>query len=106
MGLLNRLWHNKDDSDDINIRVNLNRWERIRGGLSDLGTNIKPWLPPVNYITVHYAYFLIVGLISTLIFWGASHPALSVGFWDSMFMAFSALTSAGLNTINISGQYN
>ncbi|KAJ0103897.1 hypothetical protein J7T55_004222 [Diaporthe amygdali] len=102
MGLLNRLWHNKDDSDDINIRVNLNRWERIRGGLSDLGTNIKPWLPPVNYITVHYAYFLIVGLISTLIFWGASHPALSVGFWDSMFMAFSALTSAGLNTINIS----
>ncbi|KAI3393936.1 hypothetical protein diail_3460 [Diaporthe ilicicola] len=100
MGLLSKLWHGKND--DIQIRVGSNRWQRIRSGLSDLGTTIKPWLPPVNYITIHYAYFLIVGLVATLVFWGASHPALSIGFWDSMFLAFSALTSAGLNTVNIS----
>ncbi|KAG8167294.1 hypothetical protein KVR01_002983 [Diaporthe batatas] len=73
-----------------------------KGALSRLGASIRPWLPPVNYITCHYAYFLLVGLAATLIFWGASRPALSIGFWDSMFLAFSALTSAGLNTVNIS----
>lgn len=91
MGFLLKMWPNRGRGD---------------GGLSDLGASIRPWLPPLNYITVHYAYFLLVGLAATLIFWGASHPALSIGFWDSMFMAFSALTSAGLNTVNISGQYH
>lgn len=84
--------------------VDSNRWQELRSGLSDLGASIRPWLPPVNYITLHYAYFLLVGLAATLIFWGASRPALAIGFWDSMFLAFSALTSAGLNTVNISGQ--
>lgn len=106
MGLLNnKIWHDKSDTNEIKIRVNSNRWQRIRSGFSDLGTNIKPWLPPVNYITIHYAYFSVVGLVATLVFWGASHPALDIGFWDSLFMAFSALTSAGLNTVNIGGQY-
>lgn len=104
MGLLDKIRPNIGDSN-IKIRVDSNRWERIQSGLSDLGSSIRPWLPPVNYITIHYAYFLVVGLVATLIFWGASHPALSIGFWDSMFLAFSALTSAGLNTVNISGQY-
>lgn len=106
MGLLDKIRSNKGDSNNIKIRIDSNRWERIRSGLSDLGSSIRPWLPPVNYITIHYAYFLVVGLVATLIFWGASHPALSIGFWDSMFLAFSALTSAGLNTVNISGQYD
>lgn len=65
---------------------------------------MRPWLPPVNYITVHYTYFIILGLIFTLIFWGSSTPVLSIGFWDSLFLAFSALTSAGLNTVNVSSE--
>lgn len=105
MGLLDKIRPNQDDGDNIKIRVDYsNRWERIRSGLSDFGTSIRPWLPPVNYITIHYAYFVVVGLVATLIFWGASRPALNIGFWDSMFLAYSALTSAGLNTVNISGQ--
>lgn len=106
MGLLDKIRPNKGGSHSIKFkfRVDSARWEAIRSGLSDLGTRVKPWLPPVNYITIHYTYFVVVGLAATLIFWGASHPALSIGFWDSMFMAFSALTSAGLNTVNISGR--
>lgn len=104
MKFLQRWWDSNNDSDNITIRVDRSRWSRFRDGLSDLGTGIKPWLPPVNYITVHYTYFTILGLVFTLIFWGSSAPVLSIGFWDSLFLAFSALTSAGLNTVNVSGK--
>jgi hypothetical protein len=105
MGPLDRMRLGKVESGNISsVRIDSDRWRRLRSGLSDLGTSIRPWLPPVNYITIHYAYFVLLGLAATLIFWGASRPALSIGFWDSMFLAFSALTSAGLNTVNISGQ--
>ncbi|KUI64236.1 High-affinity potassium transport protein [Cytospora mali] len=101
-----RWWDDESDSDsdgnNTTIKDNRNRWSRLRDGFSELGTSTKPWLPPVNYITVHYAYFIIVGLVFTLIFWGSSAPSLSIGFWDSLFLAFSALTSAGLNTVNVS----
>ena len=63
---------------------------------------VKPYLPPVNYITVHYAYFIITTIIATLIFWGSSRPAYSVSWWDSMFMVMSAMTASGLNTVNLS----
>ncbi|KAI1802901.1 TrkH-domain-containing protein [Daldinia bambusicola] len=62
----------------------------------------KPYLPPVNYITLHYAYFIGMTIVGTLIFWGASAPRYSVGWWDSMFMVMSALTASGLNTVNVS----
>ncbi|KAK6949393.1 hypothetical protein Daesc_009468 [Daldinia eschscholtzii] len=41
-------------------------------------------------------------VVGTLIFWGASAPKYSVGWWDSMFMVMSALTASGLNTVNVS----
>lgn len=63
---------------------------------------LEPYVPPVNFITLHYAYFIGVSIIGTLIFWGASHPAKNVGWWDSMFMVVSALTASGLNTVNVS----
>ena len=63
---------------------------------------IKPYLPPINYITVHYAYFISTIIVATLIFWGSSVPAHSVGWWDSMFMVTSAITASGLNTVNLS----
>ncbi|KAI0839541.1 TrkH-domain-containing protein [Hypoxylon sp. FL0890] len=63
---------------------------------------VKPYLPPVNYITLHYAYFIGTTIVATLIFWGSSVPAYSIGFWDSMFMVMSAITATGLNTVNVS----
>ncbi len=63
---------------------------------------VRPYLPPVNYITLHYAYFTGTTIVATLIFWGASAPAYSIGWWDSMFMVMSAITATGLNTVNLS----
>ncbi|KAI1743034.1 cation transport protein-domain-containing protein [Xylaria scruposa] len=63
---------------------------------------IRPYLPPVNFITLHYAYFIVTAIIGTLVFWGSSAPQYSIGWWDSLFMVMSALTASGLNTVNVS----
>ncbi|WQF82584.1 Putative cation transporter [Colletotrichum destructivum] len=63
---------------------------------------VRPYLPPVNFITVHYAYFILTGLIFAGIFHGLSHPANSVSFIDSLFLVISAFTTSGLNTVDIS----
>ncbi|KAI9370996.1 cation transport protein-domain-containing protein [Aspergillus egyptiacus] len=63
---------------------------------------ITPLLPPFNFLTLHYAYFIIVSLISSLIFWGVSTPSRSVAYIDALFMCVSAITGAGLNTVEAS----
>ncbi|KAH7020895.1 cation transport protein-domain-containing protein [Microdochium trichocladiopsis] len=63
---------------------------------------VRPYLPPVNFITLHYTYFIVTALVGSGIFYGASSPPYSIGWWDSMFMVMSALTASGLNTINVS----
>ncbi|KAK1657066.1 potassium transporter 1 [Colletotrichum godetiae] len=63
---------------------------------------VRPYLPPVNFITVHYAYFILTGLIFAGIFYGLSRPTNSVSFIDSLFLVLSAFTTSGLNTIDIS----
>lgn len=78
---------------------------RIR---SALGLVSRTWpivrrnLPPLNFITLHYAYFIFTCLISAVIFWGASTPPKSVNFADSIFLCVSAMTLTGLNTVNLS----
>ena len=62
----------------------------------------RRWLPPLNFITIHYAYFVVTCLISAVIFWGASTPAHSVRFIDALFLVVSAMTLSGLGTINLS----
>jgi hypothetical protein len=47
-------------------------------------------------------YFIIVSLVSALIFWGISTPAREVRFIDALFLCVSAMTLTGLNTINLS----
>jgi hypothetical protein len=59
-------------------------------------------LPPLNFITLHYAYFIVVCLVSSLIFWGSSDPAFSISYADSLYLVVSAMTEAGLNTVNLS----
>ncbi|KAH6615415.1 cation transport protein-domain-containing protein [Chaetomium sp. MPI-SDFR-AT-0129] len=63
---------------------------------------LRCWLPPLNFITIHYAYFITVCLISSLIFWGSSSPAQSISYTDSLFLVVSAMTESGLNTVNLS----
>lgn len=62
----------------------------------------RSFLPPLNFITVHYTYFIVTCLIFSLIFWGSSDPAKSISYTDSLFLVVSAMTEAGLNTVNLS----
>ncbi len=59
-------------------------------------------LPPLNFITLHYAYFIVVCLVASLVFWGSSNPSWSVSYTDSLFLVVSAMTEAGLNTVDLS----
>ncbi|KAJ5226430.1 hypothetical protein N7468_007655, partial [Penicillium chermesinum] len=59
-------------------------------------------LPPANFLSLHYAYFLVTGLITSIIFYLASTPWKSVAYIDSLFLCVSAMTGAGLNTVDLS----
>ncbi|KAL7620596.1 hypothetical protein AAE478_009591 [Parahypoxylon ruwenzoriense] len=59
-------------------------------------------LPPLNFITIHYAYFIVVPIVASLVFWGSSDPKFSISYVDSLFLVTSAMTEAGLNTVNLS----
>lgn len=65
-------------------------------------TSVGRWLPPVTFITIHYAYFIVFCLIGSIIFWKSSDPAAPVPYADSLFLVVSAMTLAGLNTVNLS----
>ncbi|KAL8631258.1 hypothetical protein Q9189_003022 [Teloschistes chrysophthalmus] len=70
--------------------------------LSRAWTAISYQLPPATFITIHYAYFIGVSLLASIIFWGSSTPARSISYTDSLFLVVSAMTLAGLNTVNLS----
>jgi hypothetical protein len=55
-------------------------------------TNIRSFLPPLNFITIHYAYFIATCMIFSIIIWGSSHPEKSISYADSLFFAVSAMT--------------
>ncbi|KAL2257956.1 hypothetical protein VTK26DRAFT_8908 [Humicola hyalothermophila] len=79
------------------------RERHLDGRLAKWWPKIRPWLPPVNFITLHYAYFILTCLFFALIFWGCrTSSSLSVGFLDSIFLTMSALSSTGLTTVNLS----
>jgi hypothetical protein len=69
---------------------------------SRLSQRLWPHLPNLNFIHLHYLYFLLTSLISAIIFWGSSTPTRWISFTDSLFFTVSAMTEAGLNTINLS----
>ena len=60
-------------------------------------------LAPTNFITIHYTYFILTCLVSALVLWGASTPLYSLSFVDALFLTVSAMSLAGLNTVNLSG---
>lgn len=59
-------------------------------------------LPPLNFITLHYAYFIGTTLLASAIFYASSNPHGSISYVDSLFLVISAMTEAGLNTVNLS----
>ena len=63
---------------------------------------IRAHLPELNFITLHYLYFIGVCLVASLIFYGSSKPDYSITYTDSLFLVISAMTEAGLNTVNLS----
>lgn len=63
---------------------------------------VSPYLPPLNFITIHYVYFISVCMVTSVIFWGSSNPKYSISYTDSLFLVVSAMTEAGLNTVNLS----
>jgi len=79
-------------------------YSRVRGRVSlrRIWRALSLHLPPLNFITLHYAYFIGICLTSSVIFWGSSTPPRSVSYTDSLFLTVSAMTLAGLNTINLS----
>lgn len=77
---------------------------KVTDAVSRLGNAIRPWLPPVNFITIHWTYFILISLFASVIFWGCARPAQSIDYWDSLFLTVSALTSAGLNSLNLSSE--
>ncbi|AEO58566.1 hypothetical protein MYCTH_53804 [Thermothelomyces thermophilus ATCC 42464] len=76
------------------------QWE---GRWAERFARVRPYLPPINFITLHYAYFILSCLFFALVFWGSgSSSSVKIGFLDSLFLIMSALTSTGLNTQNLS----
>jgi len=71
------------------------------GPLARLGRLVTPYLPELNWLAVHWAYFILTCLFSAVLLWATATPFRSLGFTDALFLATSAMTEAGLNTVNL-----
>ena len=67
--------------------------------------SIISYLPPLNFITLHYAYFISTCMLASLVFWGSSNPRYSIGYTDSLFLVVSAMTEAGLFALISSNRF-
>ena len=79
-------------------RINT-RWKPLRR----FGRWLYASLPEINFITLHYLYFIGTSLLASLILWGSATPHGSLHYTDALFLVISAMTEAGLNTVNLSG---
>ncbi|KPI34680.1 Low-affinity potassium transport protein [Cyphellophora attinorum] len=76
---------------------------KILKSVADFFNNkIQPHLEPISFISLHYIYFCGTCMLAAIIFWASSTPSQSVRFIDSFFLVVSAMTEAGLNTVNLS----
>ncbi|KAJ5201659.1 uncharacterized protein N7498_006322 [Penicillium cinerascens] len=53
-------------------------------------------------LTLHYAYFVLIPAIASIIFYTASTQIHDLHYVDGLFMCFSAITGTGLNVMNLS----
>ncbi len=89
----------KDEAKASNKQKSTNAMTKI-GALWK--ARVLPHFEAVSFITLHYAYFISTCMLTAIVFWGSSTPAQSVRFIDSVFLVTSAMTEAGLNTVNLS----
>ncbi|KAK8064971.1 hypothetical protein PG997_011718 [Apiospora hydei] len=80
------------------------RYAVLRDDWAEKWRVVRPYLPPVNFITVHHAYFIFVSLIAAAVFYAiaSAESTFTVSFVDSWFLITSAFTASGLNTVNLS----
>ncbi|KAK8004656.1 MFS general substrate transporter [Apiospora arundinis] len=88
-------------SDDL---LHQSRYAVLRQEAAEKWRAIRPYLPPVNFITVHHAYFILVSLIAAAVFYAvaSAEATFTLTFIDSWFLITSAFTASGLNTVNLS----
>ncbi|KAK1758771.1 high-affinity potassium transport protein [Echria macrotheca] len=89
MALLAGLWRRRGWQMRIQRHFRVSRW------------GIRAWLPPANFITLHYAYFILTCMITSGIFY-ASSTNFFVSYVDSLYLVVSAMTESGLNSVNLS----
>ncbi|KAL8375636.1 hypothetical protein RB595_006964 [Gaeumannomyces hyphopodioides] len=79
-------------------------WHSLRDAWARAYPGIKPYLPPVNFITIHYSYFIFFGLVMSAVFFALSdrEDFTTLSFIDSWFLIMSSFTGSGLNTVNLS----
>ncbi|KAF4962760.1 hypothetical protein FSARC_9186 [Fusarium sarcochroum] len=81
------------------------RWEVLLEDyphLEKVVSQAKGLVPPINFITIHYAYFIFGSLLFSVIFWGSSEPGRSIPYVDCLFLVVSSFCDTGLNTVNLS----
>ncbi|KAJ4327942.1 hypothetical protein N0V84_001617 [Fusarium piperis] len=81
------------------------RWEELleeHPRLESVVSQVNRVIPPINFITIHYAYFVFGSLFFSVIFWGSSEPSRSVRYIDALFLVVSSFCDVGLNTVNLS----
>ena len=62
-------------------------------------------LPPLNFLILHYVYFIVTCMVASIILFLTSTPFKDVAYVDAIFLCISAMTGAGLNTVcTLSGE--
>ena len=56
----------------------------------------------LNYYRAHLSFFIVAILVSSAIFWASNTSGFEVDYTDALFLCASAMTSTGLNTVNLS----
>eukprot|EP01112_Ceratiomyxa_fruticulosa_P020030 TRINITY_DN6709_c0_g1_i2.p1 TRINITY_DN6709_c0_g1~~TRINITY_DN6709_c0_g1_i2.p1 ORF type:complete len:632 (-),score=93.40 TRINITY_DN6709_c0_g1_i2:63-1958(-) len=55
----------------------------------------------INYYKVHFLYIIITGFLGSLVIFGIENPRSKISFIDALFMGYSAISQAGLATVEI-----
>ena len=52
-------------------------------------------------LTLHYAYFIFMSAICSVILYTTATPICDIHYADALFMSFSAITGTGLNVVSL-----
>ncbi|KAJ5758136.1 uncharacterized protein N7511_006830 [Penicillium nucicola] len=55
----------------------------------------------LDSLTVHYAYFILMSAIGSVILYTTATPIHELHYTDALFMSFSAMTGTGLNVVDL-----